>query len=581
MRLRHLFGAAAAVTIACCILPQTNWVLKNAFDLWRFGAKERILSIYDLPSNLFDPERLPDSNPYKQEIQALHYPQDHFNPEPLLAYAKSANTAQAYAICLRRTFTVNLKSKSDKDPMRDQALATAIELASKGEALDPNNGFFPYSLAVAYAANGDFPRSDAALERAAKATDYDDGTLKEASDVTSAFRIEQGYRGQIFEMYPSWNILFPHFAQFKGFSKDLVARSPSPEQRWRALQFQYLLARKSTTAIGILVAYATATIVLDPSGIPDYDLPRRHMTQEEKSRKLLGEAMGLEKQLRLADGTRGPVAIVKDLVALLDATSKEMALRESSEPLGDTHSGWQSPWQRTSLVATILSYGWIASLGFLFMAVLSLTAAKLGAKAWVALPFLSASTSMFALGSTFSDPDISVWAFKAAIAATFVSLIFPGAKWKPALMSIFAVLLTASCFFGVLWTIPALLIVQGFLDWGRGWKWVAIIAVLSLAIFPIAILSYPQFAPSPTTPMPLIPLSSISHYAVVFGLWLGSGMIKGRRLGLRSIAWATVAASHLMLANICSMLVLDQMAVPIAKGLFTEGDSIRRAAGVR
>lgn len=352
--------------VACIALaPYTNWSFRNDLDLARSGLTSgpAFSTLAENPWNspramtILDPALLEPKTQEEQFVQALGYAEWGMNrqpweeewgavlvkrQEPLDAYctkypkdaialAQFVRLISQQALYLRQP---DLKAPNGVTraqektlPQRRRVTQYALELAKRGESLEPDNAFWTIMRGGWSEALGNHADSLTCLRRASEMKRYEEYALEGAVLTRKSIERRWGYRGEAVRILLAAGILFPHYINEKNWMRICCLSEGDSEsgllRRWQAYQAGYLLSRESNTLIGQLVG--RGSMVAAAKGPAFEGQPTRVISEAEKSGQLFRSF-----QMELARGavdTNGlsPEAMADDTARLKQAGQKVMA----------------------------------------------------------------------------------------------------------------------------------------------------------------------------------------------------------------------------------------------------------------
>lgn len=162
-------------------------------------------------------------------------------------------------------------SKPRTEPTLDPAVLSAYDAdAAKGEALAPDNAYFPLMRAIGLLGAGRDTEAREALHRAAQKPRYDDYVRDEAEARWALAAATYGNTGTIAQVAQSAALLFPHYAPLRSVARITLGKAIRAEKagdwatglalRQDLRKVGGLLRHDATSVIGNLVGIAIASI---------------------------------------------------------------------------------------------------------------------------------------------------------------------------------------------------------------------------------------------------------------------------------------------------------------------------------
>ncbi|MBI5707711.1 MAG: hypothetical protein HZC36_12075 [Armatimonadetes bacterium] len=287
-----LFGIGLVLCVA--LAPMSSWSFRNDLDLAKSGltggpafsvlAESPWNSSASMP--MMDPDEIHPSGQKEQFVQALGYAEWGYNPgpnapewgailtkrlEPLDAYCtKNPKDVMALAQLLRLAFqpAISLPYRdTDPEPKpkkvlpeRERVTKYALELAKRGEALEPDNAYWTISRGALSEALSDHSDSLSCLDRASQMKRYEEYVLEAASATRETIERRWGYRGEGVRVLLAAGMLFPQVANHRNWMRITCKPSSDPKadasRRLQVYKVGYLITREAQTLIGQLIGRA-------------------------------------------------------------------------------------------------------------------------------------------------------------------------------------------------------------------------------------------------------------------------------------------------------------------------------------
>ncbi len=264
---------ALAVVCTIAILPGSSWVFRNQVDLLTsqrshdFDGNQDLMEVF-MPLWLTDPQTYRGSDPSTLLMRALLLPFDQRN-EALEQYTKEHPAdPMALAVMARMACMMGARSPDNPDKEDDVAkkkgdllLTVGRDASVKGEALEPNNAFFPLMRASFDVELNRLDDLSAALASAAAKPSFDSHVIDESQEMEKALILAKGYRGELVRMGTDATLMFPELSHVKSMARYLN-RHGSLQQKRDLIQTEYTISRDGETAISFLVAIASVRLVI-------------------------------------------------------------------------------------------------------------------------------------------------------------------------------------------------------------------------------------------------------------------------------------------------------------------------------
>jgi hypothetical protein len=172
------------------------------------------------------------------------------------------------AVVVRRRFK---HPEQGKSPTHDRLLAPTIadellDLAERGESVEPGNAFFPALAAIIEVAAGRDERAIKAMNRAGRSTFWKDYSWAEGGGGERLLILTYGDHGLLTHALPLAAVLLPHYGQLRNAYHVLEAQLDGTSSGWQLradmLHVGGLLRDDGETLIGRLVGAALQEIAL-------------------------------------------------------------------------------------------------------------------------------------------------------------------------------------------------------------------------------------------------------------------------------------------------------------------------------
>jgi len=258
-------GIALAVLITIALAPVSSWVFKNQLDVVTrsdrndHGAAGGGTIEQFTPKWIADPNTFSGSDSAEQLTHALllSYPE---RDSELMKYAAShPSDPLGWAIVVRMTCMAGTRDPDyprtpDKelDTRIDKGLVEGFNSTERGEAVEPNNAYFPL-MRAAFAKEQNRPEEVVkALRDAASKSKFDPHVTDEALVMNRALEAARGYRGELLSYGMAASVLLPDLSHCKSLARFLNRHGSMAEKR-DLIQTDYLVAKGEQTSVGMLV----------------------------------------------------------------------------------------------------------------------------------------------------------------------------------------------------------------------------------------------------------------------------------------------------------------------------------------
>lgn len=328
-------GTVLAILLTIALVPASSWVLKNQIDILTrpdasgLGNASQGVADTFTPKWLLNPKTYTGVSPAQKLTHALLLGYPNRNAE-LLRYAESnPNDPLGWAVLVRMTCMIGARDSDyprHPDALRerqtDEALAIGISATEKGEALEPDNAYFPFMRAC-FAKEMNRPNDvTKAMADAATKASFNPHVTDEALTIDHALQSARGYRGELIRYSMASTILLPDLAHFKSLARFLNRHGSLSEKR-DLIQTAYRIAQGEQTSIGFLVGFAEVRLALrDPEPIDPREQTK--LTDAEWSNL----ASGFDDRLRAAKVTPpvpGTLTVYETFSRLQAASKKYFA----------------------------------------------------------------------------------------------------------------------------------------------------------------------------------------------------------------------------------------------------------------
>jgi hypothetical protein len=156
--------------------------------------------------------------------------------------------------------------------------AWLTEAAVKGTQLDPDNAFFWTSLAVLHRSGGRVGEAEAAVERAARCSVWQDYAVEESKANYDELLLANGYRGEPARILSASSTSLGSLADFGRFAVAVSLQRPTPHNlrlRLEFLELGRLLMSQGMYPIHVMQGADLVAIAVDPDFARTYHDPKR------------------------------------------------------------------------------------------------------------------------------------------------------------------------------------------------------------------------------------------------------------------------------------------------------------------
>lgn len=345
-------AASASMLAAVVILPQTRWIVLNHLDFLTGGwGKEQG---YLTPVRLLDPRQMASRS---VEAKLAHAAYDGgLNAINLRAYIELADNypenvlLQASAVSRARLLEMGVDVRKKKG-----LHAGLLRVADRGERLEPNNMFFPFCSAILnFSANND-KVADAALERAAKCTFFDDHALEEVDAKVKAFEDHQGYRGKRVRFSVTNAQPFEYSSLIMHVTKEVPSHGSAVEERLRrARLFQCAAVMHRTSKTTLLKALSRSM---------GFGQLAREPLRPSKSQEVIEMALRNVPEMRRVQVESGIPGPADPGAFIVEARNLKLGSRYDSDPATtEAVRGVKTARDGPTVLAAIIALPFIATL---------------------------------------------------------------------------------------------------------------------------------------------------------------------------------------------------------------------------
>jgi len=326
---------AVAVVATVALAPVSSWVFMNQVDLLT-GIKSNedgvnqggVVDSYS-PTWLLSRDTYAGADRAQRLVHALlgKYPER--NADLLKVAEEYPRDALGWALVVRMTATIGALDPDTPNSM-DAAQKRAVyrvldqgyEASLKGEALEPNNAYFPLMRAAfAKELNRRDDVREAIHDAAGKST-FDSHLGDEGRMYIEALQSAKGYRGELLKSGVVAAVAMPDLSHAKSLAK-FLNRHGSMAERRDTIQASYLIAMGEESTIGLLVGSAEMRLAIrnpvpfglrDQAKLSDAEWTHLASTFDDKL-----------KQAKVKPPSPGTFAIFQDYSRLLAASKKYIA----------------------------------------------------------------------------------------------------------------------------------------------------------------------------------------------------------------------------------------------------------------
>jgi hypothetical protein len=320
MRPYTWLACALAVLLVIWVAPQSRWSPKNHFDVFAGRWKPGFYGPEVQPVYLLDSENYTSQDFETRLLRAISK-STHEEIFPLADERPNDPSLQAHALRLGSVWArvhppTTPALSPDMARTRAQVTEDVIRIASRGEKIEPENGFFPLIKAVALWSKGEKTAARAALQEAVNCSRFDEHLLDEADLRIRVLERHHGYRGELVRMFELASVLLPHYAVINTLG-EAINKEGTLQDRRNWLTVARKLADETSVGIGILVAVKMAYHAVTPKEA----VARQGIWRREDA---LASARRFDAQLRSGGVTSddSAVEIIERLLALRDQASE-------------------------------------------------------------------------------------------------------------------------------------------------------------------------------------------------------------------------------------------------------------------